>query len=404
MTLTTVSHQPCLRSVSRMRQGTASPISLVCVINALGTGGAEAMLYRLLTQLDHRQFHVRVISLIDIIEPFATKIRALGISVETLGMRRGVPNPLYIWRLARWLRAARPDVVQTWLYHADLIGGVAAKLAGNIPVIWSLRHADLSAEGNPWLTRQTVRLCARASRWLPNRIICNSEASRAVHLDAGYAPEKIDVIPNGLDLASYAPDEEARASVRAELAIPPGGLVIGIVGRFHPHKDHQTFVRAAAALARRRADVTFVLCGREVTWENAQLAEWVNAEGIRARVRLLGERADIPRVMASFDVAVSSSFGESFPNVIAEAMSCGVPCVATDVGDSSQIIGSTGIIVPPKNPEALAKGMEELLRVEGGQRRLRGLAARQRIKERFDLPKVATRFESLFRELASCRA
>ena len=224
------------------------------------------------------------------------------------------------------------------MYHADLIGGMAAKLAGGIPVTWGIRHCNLSREDNRWLTLQTVKACARMSGWLPVKIICNSEASRKAHVAVGYANEKMLVIHNGSDLATFKPDPAAREVIRKELEIPKDAPLIGLVGRFDPQKDHRTFVQAAALLLRERPDVHFLLCGDDVTWDNRQLARWIREAGISDRCHLLGHRDDVPRIMAALDIAASSSVGESFANVIVEAMSCGVPCVVTDVGDSALIV------------------------------------------------------------------
>lgn len=363
------------------------------------------MLYRLLASLDQRNFQVRVISLIDIIEPFATKIRALGIPVDTLGMRRGLPNPLHVVRLARWLRADPPDVLQTWMYHSDLIGGLAARLVGGIPVIWGIRHSDHSPEHSKRLTLLTMNLCARLSRVLPNRIVCCSEASRRVHLEAGYAAEKMVVIPNGFDLEAYQPDAEAGSAVLKELGIPIGAPVIGMAARFDPQKDFRTFIHAAALLHRTHPSVHYVLCGTDVTWANDRLSAWISNSGLKSQFRLLGRRGDMPRVYSALDIAsLSSSFGEGFPNVVSEAMSCGVPCAVTDVGDSSMIVGDTGHVVPPRNPVALAEAWRELVDLGADGRAALGLKARKRIKDNFDLPQVADRFRQLFRDLAAHKA
>lgn len=376
-------------------------ISLVCLINTLGTGGAESMLYRLLAGLDRAQFRVRVISLIDIIEPFATKIRALGIPVDTLGMRRGIPNPLYVLRLARWLREDPPDVMQTWMYHSDLIGGLASRMVGGIPLVWGIRHSDHRPGDSKRLTMLTMNLCAKLSHTLPDRIICCSEASRRVHLEVGYAPEKMVVIPNGYDLEAYRPDPAARGEVLKELDIPEGASVIGMAARFDPQKDYRNFVRAAAALHRRRPDAYYVLCGTDVTWDNGQLRTWIAEAGLQDRFRLLGRRSDIPRLFAALDIAaLSSSYGEGFPNAVSEAMSCGVPCAVTDVGDAALIVGETGRVVPPRNPAALAEAWRQLVELGPEGRARLGIAARQRIKDNFDLPQIVHRFQSLFQELA----
>ena len=378
------------------------PISVLYLISSLTVGGAEMMLYRLLSRLDRTRFRAQVISMIDLDRgPLSEKIHALGVPLRSLGMRPGRPNPVAALRLARWLRNDRPDVLSTWMYHADLIGGLAAKLAGGIPVAWGIRHSDFSREGNRWLTIQTMKACARMSHWLPTRIICNSVASRDAHAAAGYGIEKMIVIPNGLDLTAFKPDPVARESVRKELGIPEGALLIGLVGRFHPHKDHRNFAEAAGLFCRQRPDAYFLLCGDEVTWDNAQLVRWIEQAGVAQHCRLLGRRDDVARLTSAFDISASSSFGESFPNVLLEAMSCGVPCAATDVGDSALIVGETGRVVPAKDPPALAGAWQALADLDDKSRTQLGLAARQRIKEHFDLPNIVARYENLYEELAS---
>ena len=178
--------------------------------------------------------------------------------------------------------------------------------------------------------------------------------------------------------------------------------MIGLVGRFHPQKDHQNFVRAAKFLISMRSSVHFVLCGEGVTWDNRELVAWIDQAGIRANCRLLGRREDVPQLMASFDLATSSScFGESFANVVSEAMSCGVPCVVTDVGDSAYIVGPTGIVVPPRDATALARAWGRMLDLGQEELILTGLQARQRIKDNFDLPQIVDRYQTLFEEMTA---
>jgi glycosyltransferase involved in cell wall biosynthesis len=372
------------------------------VITGLDTGGAETMLYRLLLHTDRKAFESRVISLTDV-GPIGEKIRALGVPVEELGMRRGVPNPLGVLWLARRLSLHPPDVVQTWMYQADLIGGLAVRLAGGFPVAWGIHSSHLDPRIVKRLKIWTVRACALSSRWLPARIVCCSEASRQVHAELGYVAEKMLVIPNGSDLTAFKPDPEARLSVREELGLLEGAPLIGLVARFDPPKDHRNFVRAAAVLHHMLPEAHFVLCGDGITWENTELARWIEAAGIRARCHLLGRRQDIPRLTAALDVASSSSsYGEAWPLVIGEAMACGVPCVVTDVGDSALIVGETGRVVPPKNPEALADAWYKLLATGSDRRAWLGLAARRRIEERFGLSNAVAKYEELYTELATC--
>lgn len=380
-----------------------NPKRILFLTTGLYAGGAEVMLLRLLSLLDRRRFLPSVISLIQL-GPVSEKIEQLGIPVRSLGMQPGKPTLASIWRLVRWLRSDRPHAMQTWMYHANLLGSVAAQLAGPIPTSWGIHHSDPLAQGYGPFTALTVKLCARWSRWMPKRIVCVSESSRQAHLAIGYAGDKMLVIPNGVDLTALKPDPVARRVTRQALGVPIETPVIGMVGRFHPQKDHQNFVRAAQLMFSQRPSVHFVLCGEGVTWDNEELAAWIDQAGIRANCHLLGRREDVPQVMASFDLAtLSSCFGESFPMVIIEAMSCGVPCVVTDVGDSGYIVGPTGKVVPPRDAAALARAWERMLDL--GQERLvqTGLLARQRTQDHFDLPKIVDRYQTMFEELTVSR-
>jgi len=369
------------------------------IITGLNTGGAEMMLYKLLGSMGREDFEQEVISLTDI-GLVGAKIQTFGVRVRALGMRRGVPNPLAVLKLAGWLRRSRPVVIQTWMYHADLIGGVAAKLAGGVPVAWGIRHSNLDPQGNKCSTIWTARVCAKLSRYLPARIVCCSEASRRVHTALGYTAGKMVVIPNGFDLDLFRPDITARLTVRQELGIPDNALLIGLVARFDPQKDHGNFVEAAAMLHRQKPTTHFLLCGDGVDWDNNLLAQWIDAAGLRSHFHLLGRGQDISRLTAALDIASSSSsFGEGFPNVIGEAMACGVPSVVTDVGDSAMIVRDTGGVVPPRDPAALAEAWRDLID-QGEDVRLRlGEAARRRIEENFSLPIIAGYYENLYREM-----
>lgn len=374
-------------------------IKITHIITGLAPHGAERMLYKLVSAMDSAHFENQVISLTDP-GTMGAEIQALGVRVRALGMRRGLPNPLYLFRLARWLGESRPQVIQTWMYHADLMGGLAAQMVGRAPVVWGVHHNDLGLRQNKRLTIGTAHTCARLSRWLATRIVCCSQASQRMHTELGYAAEKMEVIPNGFDLQEFRPDVGARLSLRRELGVPAETLLIGMAARFHPQKDHHNFVQAAALLHAQLPEIHLLLCGDGVTWENPTLAAWVDAAGIRACCHLLGARQDMPRVFAAMDIATSSSLGESFPMAVGEAMACGIPCVVTDVGDSALIVGDTGKVVPRKNPEALAHAWRELL-VSGAETRQQlGAAARRRTEQRYGLPAIVARYQNLYTQVA----
>lgn len=360
------------------------------------------MLYKLLSQIDRERFEWQVISLINGGE-IRKKLEDLGIKVHSLGMNRDRFHPKGIMRLVKLLRGQPPDLIQTWMYHANIVGGVIAKLITKSPIVWNIRCSKLEP---PLATRSTawvVKTGAVLSPVVPARIVCGSVAAWRDHIELGYKQEKLVVIPNGFDLERFRTDPTARESLRAELGLPSTVKLVGIVARFDPFKDPQNFVRAAAYLHTTMPDVQFVLCGHEITSSNAQLLEWIEQSGIRANCHLLGIRQDIPRLMAAMDVVVSSSQSEGFPNVLGEAMACGVPCVATDAGDSAQIVGETGKIVPIKRPEELAQACESLLRMDEAARHRLGRAAQQRIREQYSLPTIALKYEQLYQGLIASR-
>lgn len=371
-------------------------MKILHLITGLSTGGAEMMLYKLVSQMDRDKFDIHVISLTDI-GPIGERIQSLGIPVDALGMKRGIPDPRRLLKLISLLKKNIPDLIQTWMYHSDLMGGLAAKLAGNIPVVWGIRHSNLDPEGNKSITIWTAKICALLSRWLPVKIVCCSEASKKVHTILGYDPERMVVIPNGFDLNLFKPDLEGKTSIRQELGISEDTILIGMAGRFDPQKDHRNFIKAAALLQEEISNVQFLLCGDDITWENRKLSKWIDEVGLHRYFYLLGRRNDIPRVMTTLDIASSSSYGEGFPNVVGEAMACGTPCVVTDVGDSALIVGKTGIVVPPGDPDALALAWKKLIGIGKDKRQKLGHNARLRIREKFSLSSVVKRYEDLYK-------
>ena len=377
---------------------------VVHVITGLSMGGAEMMLYRLL-EAHQKQGEIasEVISLSSI-GAVGERIQALGVPVRALGMRPALPNPLLLLRLARMLRQAGPDLVQTWMYHADLLGGLAARLAGIRAVAWGLHNTNLSPGGNKGTTIWTAWACARMSYVLPRGIVCCSEASRVVHAGLGYAAGKMIMIPNGFDTTMFNPDPEAAARIRAELGVVPDVPLVGIVARYHPLKDHANFIGAAAHVARQDDRARFLMVGPDIDADNIELTGLLERHGLRERALLLGRRDDTPAVMSALDVLVSSSVGEAFPLVLGEAMACGTICVATDVGDSRLIVGDTGAVAPPSDPEALGAGILAMLRLSPDERATRSEAGRRRIEVNFKIESVAGRYADYYDDLITRRS
>ncbi len=370
------------------------------IITGLNTGGAEIMLLKVLERLDRQRFVPHVISLTTL-GGLAPRIAALGIPVEAVGMKPGIPNLLDFFRLVRMLKRLNPDVVHTWMYHADLLGGLAARLAGISAIGWCIRNSNLDRDKTKLSTRAVVSLCASISKWVPSRILSCSEKARQVHVACGYAAEKMVVVPNGFDLTRFKPDNDARHQIRAELGITDQTLLVGLIGRFDPQKNHAGFFEAAGVLYRHMPQVYFVLAGQGIDIGNAALMQTITQAGVLANTHLLGLRNDIPELMAALDVLASSSYGEAFPNVLGEAMACGVPCVVTDVGDSAYIVGDTGRVVASGDMAGLAAALEELLALPPAEKSVLGEQARARVAEHFEIGMVIRQYEVFYGELAA---
>ena len=372
------------------------------VITGLGTGGAEMMLYKFLAGINRQLFDLKVVSLLDI-APLQHKFEGIDVPVEILHMPRGVPDPRALFRLVRLFRKDKPDVVQTWMYHADLLGGLAAKLAGNIPVVWNIRHSDLNPRLDKKTTIFTARACAGISRFLPYKIISCAEAAKDAHVSIGYDARKMMVIPNGFDLSLFRPDSSAREKIRNELSLPAGSLIIGLVARFHPHKDHKSFFEGAELLKRRMDNIHFLLCGLGITSENEDISMLLRGKNLDESMHLLGPRTDIPTITAALDIATSTSCTEAFSNTIGEAMACGVPAVVTDVGDSSLIVGKTGKVVSPGKPEELCQAWQEMIDLGRDGRAKLGEFARERIQSLFSLEAIVKKYEKVYLDVLTAK-
>jgi len=369
------------------------------VITSFGRGGAETMLLRLLLASRDGPFHHGLITLRDqaTLLPTLKDAKIPAWSLEMPGLR--VPGPALLRRFAHLVRDFRADLIQGWLYHGNLAALGAARLSGQRPpVLFNLRNTLYHLRQEPPLTRLAIRLGGRLSRRAV-AVVHNAQLSVQHHARVGYAPARAVVIPNGVDCREFAPDPAARHAVRAELGLDPATPLIGRICRFHPMKDHAGFLAAASRLLAAGHEAHFLLAGRGVGADNPHLQGWLRDCPAPERFHLLGERTDIARLNAALDIAVSSSaWGEGFPNALAEAAACGVPCIATDVGESARIVGPAGRVVAPGDVPALVAAMAELLGSAALRREL-GRLGRERIVTGFSLPMAVASYQELYRRV-----
>ena len=398
------------------------------IISGLEGGGAEGALYRLLAheKLLHPENRHTVVSFTTegVVGP---KILEIDVPLHVLGMPRGRPTVRGLLALYRILRGSpRTSVVQTWMHHADLLGGLVARLAGRRRVVWGVRHSTLDRDSRS--LRVIARCCALLSSRVPEAAISCSARAAETHSRFGYK-NNFEIVPNGYDLSSLRPRPREASRLRAEWGISDDTPLAGMVARYTPQKDHARLIEAFALLigrvgergdsgaeAERRtpeggdnsaADARLVLVGEGCGHDNAELFSVATRYNVGDRIILASRRSDIAAVMSALDVHVlSSASGEAFPNVVAEAMACGAASVATDVGDAASIVGDAGWIVPPSDTTALAGAMREALQ----ERRLRPQAAaarrkaaRERVASNFSLEAMSTGFHRVWKRATRIR-
>jgi glycosyltransferase involved in cell wall biosynthesis len=329
------------------------------------------------------------------------RLRASGVPVEALGMRM-MPALLPAMRkLFTSVRATNDTVVvQTWLWHADLLGGLCARVAGNPLVVWNLRNSMPGNVSLKWTSTVVAKLCSLMSGRIPTAIVCNSVAAMKSHAAIGYRLDKCQIIPNGFDTRIVRRNETAGRAFRSSWGIADDQLLIGLVARVDPLKDHLNFIRAASLLAGRYPAARFVLVGDGTTTDVA-IATELRARGLNDRFRLVERQSDVPGVMSALDVFCLSSISEGFPNVLGEAMLCGTPCVATDVGDTQVILGDDRWVAPPASPEHLAECVSQLLDMPAPRRREVGERQRTRMEHEFCIDAIWHRYLELYRRLAA---
>lgn len=370
--------------------------TILHIITGLGDGGAEAVLYRL-CQFDKKNRHI-VISLMDG-GKYGPLLEGINVKVYCLNMSSGKVHLNALLRLFKLIRTFKPNAVQTWMYHADLIGGLIARCAGIKNVIWGVHHTTLVKGESRGATIFIAKLNAFISSFIPRRIIYCAEKSRQVQESIGFNSRIGQVVPNGYNVDDFIPNSASGNYFREENDIAKIDFLVGHVGRFHPFKDYPTLIKCIGILNKSKYIVKVVMVGNDLTEENKNLQELISESYCKESMLLLGRRDDIPSVMNGIDLFVLSSVSEAFPNVLNEAMACGTPCVTTDVGDAAVIVGETGWIVPPKNPQGLASAILEAVEEKTNKPQSwqeRNQACRQRIVENFSIEKMVLGYHNVW--------
>jgi glycosyltransferase involved in cell wall biosynthesis len=370
------------------------------IATGLHTGGAELMLYKILSGIDRSRISCEVVNLKS---PGSVQklIESLGVPVHSLGLSSPFQAIHGLLRLRRLIQQSRPTVVQSWMYHANVSAAIVTRLLGpSAPLlVWGVRYtlADLSFDKPS--TRWMIHRSPGLSR-IPRAILYDSEAGRRDHESLGYPHDAGRVIPNGIDFDLWRADPDARSQVRAELGIGPDSFLIGMIGRFHPMKDHSTFLSAAEKFLAIRRDAHFLFAGAEIEASNPAVRRLLGVRDFKDRLHLLGHRSDVGRVMASLDLLSCASRAESFPNVVLEALACGVLSVVSSAGDAPRLVPDERFVVPPASPGALAAAWYRIATLPADQKANLICDFRKDAMERYSIANVARTYQSFYEDLA----
>lgn len=367
-------------------------------ITGLLSGGAEAMLVKVV--LRARRFGVEPVVVSLLKGGLQTDcLKAAGVELIELGLRRGWSGIFAPPMILRQGRRVRADLFQGWMYHGNVMASLARMASSApIPVLWNVRQTLTKRSDEILRTRAVIRFSEFFAQ-APQAIIYNAARAASDHERlVGYPASRSVIIGNGFDCDEFRPNPAARAEMRQRWGLGPDTILIGRVARWHAMKDTPTLLDAFGRLAASDPRLTLALVGRGMDHANEDLAGLVARHALNGRVLLCGEQPDMPRVTSAFDVAVSSSsHGEAFPNVLGEAMACGIPAVATDVGASAEILGDANRIAAPSDPASLARALSRVLALSPAERAALGAADRERVRTHFSLDAITESYVRLWR-------
>lgn len=372
-------------------------MNVLHIIADLNVGGAENMLKRLI-ESDSATISGTVVVSLTSLGLIGESLRARGVCVHTLGMSSFVHAPIVVWRLIRLIRQYRPATVQTWMYHADFLGGLAARLAGSCSIVWNIRCTAIP-QGTLSVTFWLIRLCAICSHFIPDRIICCANSAKVAHIKLRYASHKMTVIPNGYNFSENGLNVNARTQIRQELGFGVGDIVIGVVGRFDPLKDFHNFVTSSYIVAK-RGDVKFLMVGRGNEWSNATLLNWIESAGLVKSFYLVGQQTDVTDYLSAMDIFCLSSVNEAFPNVVVEAMAIGLPCVVTQAGDAAEILGDDDFVVPVRDSVSLADALLRMCDLKPAARKILGEKNAEKVRKEYQIKKIRRKYEAVYDEIS----
>lgn len=372
-------------------------MKILYVVTSLDRGGAENSLKAIASCLNaSNEIYIFCLTKEGVV---SNEMKAMGLDIFCLNMLNVFSLLSTIKILKNKIKEINPDIVHTWLYHADLIGGIASRLAGINNVVWCVRTTKLKQGAYSTVLVRTV--LSVFSYFIPKKIVCVAESSLKFHRKLGYAGNKLLVIGNGFLVPSLVVEPKNNMNFLAELNINPYDIIIGSVGRFSSDKGQDLFVKAAGLLLKKNGNLKFMIVGRGNHSGNQELVELIESTGFPSNFILLGEQSNVGELYSVMDVFCLHSRTEGFPNVLGEAMMYQKPCVVTRAGDAEHILGGTGVVVDGFEPEDIANALSTMLDYSDDQRIALGCEARARIINEFSFDSVVVKYTNLYKSLVS---
>ena len=369
--------------------------SIIYIISVIGTGGAEMMLYKLIKNLDKTNLKIITIISLSKNKNELSYFNDLQFNITTFNFRNILFIPITFLKLIFYIRKKKPDIVHTWMYHADLIGGLAAKIAGVRFIIWGIRNSYLSTLYNKKFTKYVVLSCSKLSYYIPDIITSNSQSSALDHINIGYNKNKFIIIPNGFDMTKFN-NKNTKLNIRDKLNLDYNTILIAHIARFHPQKNHIGFIEAAYNIHIQHPNIHYVMIGSNVDYNNPILVNKIKELNLSKHIHLLGLIENINEIISNFNFFISTSFGEAFPNVIGEAMSSNVICISTDVGDCAEIIHNYGFISKDTSSKSISDSTIEALKMNKEEQLNMKLNAKKRVETNYNINLISNLYLELY--------
>jgi len=365
------------------------------VIYSLGQGGAERTLTNICLKSKKHIHHIVCLTNKSF---YSNLLEENNIKIYELNMNKFYflfTSPIKFYSI---LRKIKPQIVQTWMYHSDLFGGIIARLAGIKIVLWNVRSSSFKLPEITYSSLLVSRINALISWFIPTNVICCGKYAAQCHANQGYDPSKIKIIFNGVDTKLFAPNSENRSLVRKKYKINRDTILLGMVARYTPLKDHRTLLKSLSLLNNLKQDWICILSGRGIDHDNYELLEMINSLNLSKKVLLIGTQININEIYNALDLHILSSTSEGFPNCLIEALSSGIPCISTNVGDAKFILKDVGWVINPSNPYQLARVVKKFFGLSESERKKISEFSRNRIKSKFSLAKLTEKYDDLYSE------